>query len=132
MKRVNILIMSIVAMLLISCNEQLDLPTDGRITMDQVFSDYNRIRGYLNSCYGHCPPPHMNRSSYTDEAQNVYGSRSEEHTSELQSLMRISYAVFCLKKKTHDITTVLHKYEIFVHSLQLQYKTLILTTPNNL
>src|SRR3546814_4716183 len=28
------------------------------------------------------------------------GSRSEEHTSELQSLMRISYAVFCLKKHT--------------------------------
>src|SRR3546814_13697544 len=28
-----------------------------------------------------------------------YGHRSEEHTSELQSLMRISYAVFCLKKK---------------------------------
>src|SRR3546814_7441156 len=30
--------------------------------------------------------------------------RSEEHTSELQSLMRISYAVFCLKKKTHIIS----------------------------
>src|SRR3546814_5046816 len=30
----------------------------------------------------------------------VGGRRSEEHTSELQSLMRISYAVFCLKKKT--------------------------------
>src|SRR3546814_4995093 len=30
----------------------------------------------------------------------VIGFRSEEHTSELQSLMRISYAVFCLKKKT--------------------------------
>src|SRR3546814_11903794 len=29
------------------------------------------------------------------------GCRSEEHTSELQSLMRISYAVFCLKKKTN-------------------------------
>src|SRR3546814_8779330 len=28
-------------------------------------------------------------------------NRSEEHTSELQSLMRISYAVFCLKKKNH-------------------------------
>src|SRR3546814_5860804 len=28
--------------------------------------------------------------------------RSEEHTSELQSLMRISYAVFCLKKKKHS------------------------------
>src|SRR3546814_2723164 len=34
-----------------------------------------------------------------DEAM-VMGDRSEEHTSELQSLMRISYAVFCLKKKT--------------------------------
>src|SRR3546814_2615313 len=43
------------------------------------------------------------------------GRRSEEHTSELQSLMRISYAVFCLKKKrlkdrligrAHDIPTV--------------------------
>src|SRR3546814_5862900 len=30
--------------------------------------------------------------------------RSEEHTSELQSLMRISYAVFCLKKKKYIIT----------------------------
>src|SRR3546814_4703329 len=30
----------------------------------------------------------------------AYALRSEEHTSELQSLMRISYAVFCLKKKT--------------------------------
>src|SRR3546814_5827404 len=36
------------------------------------------------------------------------GTRSEEHTSELQSLMRISYAVFCLKKKknqTYDTQT---------------------------
>src|SRR3546814_5974604 len=31
--------------------------------------------------------------------------RSEEHTSELQSLMRISYAVFCLKKKNHYKTS---------------------------
>src|SRR3546814_9977431 len=33
--------------------------------------------------------------------------RSEEHTSELQSLMRISYAVFCLKKKTKHLNTKL-------------------------
>src|SRR3546814_8564837 len=32
---------------------------------------------------------------------NTRRTRSEEHTSELQSLMRISYAVFCLKQKTH-------------------------------
>src|SRR3546814_4933624 len=34
-------------------------------------------------------------------AMSVESGRSEEHTSELQSLMRISYAVFCLKKKKH-------------------------------
>src|SRR3546814_6237033 len=33
-----------------------------------------------------------------------FGMRSEEHTSELQSLMRISYAVFCLKKKNQKHT----------------------------
>src|SRR3546814_5018268 len=45
-------------------------------------------------------------------------ARSEEHTSELQSLMRISYAVFCLKKKkrkkhinSNRYTTHRHKYE---------------------
>src|SRR3546814_4377918 len=36
------------------------------------------------------------------------GRRSEEHTSELQSLMRISYAVFCLKKKTNKNTNSKH------------------------
>src|SRR3546814_7530668 len=40
--------------------------------------------------------------------------RSEEHTSELQSLMRISYAVFCLKKKTTQIPNV---YECTVEQL---------------
>src|SRR3546814_5714593 len=35
------------------------------------------------------------------EMRRMHG-RSEEHTSELQSLMRISYAVFCLKKKQHN------------------------------
>src|SRR3546814_2316488 len=35
-----------------------------------------------------------------DAEQPLQAVRSEEHTSELQSLMRISYAVFCLKKKT--------------------------------
>src|SRR3546814_3350533 len=42
-------------------------------------------------------------------AQDVVGGvrgRSEEHTSELQSLMRISYAVFCLKTKKHIILTI--------------------------
>ncbi len=54
-----------------SCNKKLDLPSDGRITIDQVFSDYNRTRGYLNSCYGHLPAPYMDRASFTDEAQDA-------------------------------------------------------------
>src|SRR3546814_9916084 len=40
---------------------------------------------------------HVEKTSYPYFAEKK--SRSEEHTSELQSLMRISYAVFCLKKK---------------------------------
>src|SRR3546814_3693876 len=37
---------------------------------------------------------------FTSHVRIIRTMRSEEHTSELQSLMRISYAVFCLKKKT--------------------------------
>src|SRR3546814_5395506 len=37
--------------------------------------------------------------AYAEKLRALGGKRSEEHTSELQSLMRISYAVFCLKKK---------------------------------
>src|SRR3546814_3635857 len=39
------------------------------------------------------------RRAVRRDARERAGKRSEEHTSELQSLMRISYAVFCLKKK---------------------------------
>src|SRR3546814_3096584 len=49
-------------------------------------------------------------------------ARSEEHTSELQSLMRISYAVFCLKKKNkthnvnyHRLTVKYHSYDATQH-----------------
>src|SRR3546814_4418404 len=47
--------------------------------------------------------------------REIYEDRSEEHTSELQSLMRISYAVFCLKKKKnntiqHTTTTETQEY----------------------
>src|SRR3546814_3521072 len=38
--------------------------------------------------------------------------RSEEHTSELQSLMRISYAVFCLKQNTYTMSRLLHRRTI--------------------
>src|SRR3546814_2512994 len=44
---------------------------------------------------------HTSRSKHDRARLRPGASRSEEHTSELQSLMRISYAVFCLKKKTN-------------------------------
>src|SRR3546814_2070297 len=44
-------------------------------------------------------PHRMERIAERNGVLYVNDSRSEEHTSELQSLMRISYAVFCLKKK---------------------------------
>src|SRR3546814_7970566 len=43
-----------------------------------------------------------NRAAGIDEDRPALALRSEEHTSELQSLMRISYAVFCLKKKNNN------------------------------
>src|SRR3546814_10763969 len=54
--------------------------------------------------------PHLDRIGRFDDM--VVGqyiaieARSEEHTSELQSLMRISYAVFCLKKKNNKVSQV--------------------------
>src|SRR3546814_7821515 len=53
------------------------------------------------------------------EVQKGRKPRSEEHTSELQSLMRISYAVFCLKKKR----TNLKKMKIPQTNKQKQYKS---------
>src|SRR3546814_7626696 len=47
-------------------------------------------------------------------------NRSEEHTSELQSLMRISYAVFCLKKKTKRNKSLQYKTS---HKLQTKTQT---------
>src|SRR3546814_10183874 len=45
-------------------------------------------------------PLHRAQWPWLSHLLNPWAARSEEHTSELQSLMRISYAVFCLKKKT--------------------------------
>src|SRR3546814_9473633 len=48
---------------------------------------------------------HRLRRHHLPEGGSLEYRRSEEHTSELQSLMRISYAVFCLKTKTNTTTT---------------------------
>src|SRR3546814_1289476 len=56
-------------------------------------------------------PPAIVRTRRADQGRDAvqrYPVRSEEHTSELKSLMRISYAVFCLKIKTTHTPTRLH------------------------
>src|SRR3546814_5455336 len=65
-----------------------------------------------------CPP---------DLILEIVPIRSEEHTSELQSLMRISYAVFCLKKKKKNdkIQTQIRKKHVYItnhHIKDIQYK----------
>src|SRR3546814_3136911 len=64
------------------------------------------------------PPSRSSRAPH-----NRARSRSEEHTSELQSLMRISYAVFCLKKKmnyTTYIYTQIYKHNVETITQQTQ------------
>src|SRR3546814_2564653 len=57
-----------------------------------------------------------------------YLLRSEEHTSELQSLMRISYAVFCLKKKKKKTRIAKHKKQIHEHTQRTEKQNVILYT----
>src|SRR3546814_1014381 len=79
--------------------------------------DRSRDRSDAVRC-GQCPP---NRGAFLRyasaalrpdgcerRAPSLHPVRSEEHTSELQSLMRISYAVFCLKKKSQKSYILTH------------------------
>src|SRR3546814_2407194 len=59
-------------------------------------------------------------AAFADPHHGEIERRSEEHTSELQSLMRISYAVFCLKKKTKHTYAYEHKH--LVHHEQYIHK----------
>src|SRR3546814_3059791 len=56
-----------------------------------------------------------NAAHYATMTCNSSSTRSEEHTSELQSLMRISYAVFCLKKKLQKYATLLSQHPKINH-----------------
>src|SRR3546814_6763535 len=61
--------------------------------------DFTEVRHFDDPAY---PKLHFIEHSYAGDPTNWWtpnAARSEEHTSELQSLMRISYAVFCLKKQ---------------------------------
>src|SRR3546814_4888886 len=78
-----------------------------RSKFDQFAPPIPKVCVAVGGRSGHAPfqPPNDQyaRSSPRNARRTVKTiSRSEEHTSELQSLMRISYAVFCLQKKIHQ------------------------------
>src|SRR3546814_2521364 len=82
--------------------------TDTLFPYTTLFRSYPGVRGFVDRLGGsRCPPRSLlgpTRTADERHARRLLRSRvlrSEEHTSELQSLMRISYAVFCLKKKKH-------------------------------
>src|SRR3546814_3519539 len=114
------------------CSSDLDL--EGSVKASVGNYDYLRYEGFLNiplmgdELAVRFAGSYNERDGYgrfvrldrpaADVRGNYYvrGQRSEEHTSELQSLMRISYAVFCLKKKIYIITYTIRSnpYTIYI------------------
>src|SRR3546814_9542648 len=80
--------------------------TDTLFPYTTLFRSSSRCSGPAWKSGGHPMPPSSWPSRRWCPAKRTV-TRSEEHTSELQSLMRISYAVFCLKKKKiHNIIQI--------------------------
>src|SRR3546814_4640538 len=84
-----------------------------RLEVRVVYGSIDALLHATNSAWQRCDQPseHHRLSSRRrqprsqERRQLSQPHRSEEHTSELQSLMRLSYAVFCLKKKNKYLTT---------------------------
>src|SRR3546814_3900102 len=91
-----------------------------KLAEHQVGRPYRRGQQELESAGAAllAPQPHRQRRHQEDQQQRH--PRSEEHTSELQSLMRISYAVFCLKKKTKN-TPIRNNTNTYIQSKNKQY-----------
>src|SRR3546814_7624237 len=87
------------------CAEELGLSPNGIILSCKVSHVQDLITVYKDLSARCDYPLHLGLTEAGMGSKGIVAStaglRSEEHTSELQSLMRISYAVFCLKKKIH-------------------------------
>src|SRR3546814_8182757 len=89
------------------------LACDGISAYENALSSrYERVSpSFARKPCTRCPAsPTRVRAAMRSVAPGSEATRSEEHTSELQSLMRISYAVFCLTKKTTNISTNTNNY----------------------
>src|SRR3546814_6827602 len=91
----------------IRVSQQQDVRTAGN---DHLIAQHSNPHSSINQCilikdFPGISPPVLVGIFKDYDAVAVFTVRSEEHTSELQSLMRISYAVFCLKKKHNKKNT---------------------------
>src|SRR3546814_1241861 len=79
------------------------------------------------ACIGSCASRRSIPATVVIPHSPACSRRSEEHTSELQSLMRISYAVFCLKKKKYQLSTEdqIKHYAYLTQYNPLHYTSLI-------
>ena len=73
-KYIVLLFMAVLA--LPACNEMLDLRDNGTTDMSQVFTDRDKTRGYINSCYNYVVAPQLRAGSFTDDAQDAQGITS--------------------------------------------------------
>src|SRR3546814_2564850 len=89
--------------LLTACRDDLATET---VDVDHPFEALAfRLNDRRDRCWSHTRRA-LRCQTHDDRGGERHYRRSEEHTSELQSLMRISYAVFCLKKKKHRIRII--------------------------
>src|SRR3546814_5326708 len=108
--------------------ESLALQERGRGTLRQVRRgqvDAQRARNGERRIADRLLVAHADEAGLHDrradgQVKVACSGRSEEHTSELQSLMRISYAVFCLKKKKNKIQS--HKKGTRITTIQYETK----------
>src|SRR3546814_9380647 len=81
-------------------DSRIQCPGDGNLDLIVDAADVQNWKRFSTENGGNSSWYDFNHDGLTNEADLAVINRSGEHTSELQSLMRITYAVFCLKKKT--------------------------------
>src|SRR3546814_3322869 len=95
-----------------------DLDGGNCATRAQALS--NRLNGHAVDWHGTVLPISASVGYVEYAPTDTPAERSEEHTSELQSLMRISYAVFCLKKNNTNQTNIQKRCTALTHTKHTQ------------
>src|SRR3546814_1372738 len=98
-------------------DEQALATTNIATSTDQVAAGAEEMSRVVEGLREQTGEAEQAAAQVTSMAGELADQRSEEHTSELQSLMRISYAVFCLKKKTNNT------HSIYIKTQEEKYTT---------